>query len=142
MRAAQEGADRGVMRDADRVRVIGVTVLTSGDAAALSESGVAGSLVDVTLRLARVAQAAGLTGVVTSPLEARAVRAACGPEFLVVCPGIRLEDAAQGDQRRVHTPRGAIAAGADMLVVGRPITQAEEPRAAAEEIIRQIAVAV
>jgi len=139
LRAAREGADRGAPPGSDRVRVIGVTVLTSEDAAALSEAGVAESLLDTTLRLARLSQAAGLTGVVTSPLEVQAVRAACGPEFLLVCPGIRPEESARGDQRRVHTPRGAVAAGADMLVVGRPITRAEDPKAAAEEIIRQIA---
>lgn len=139
MRAARDAADRGRPRDGDRVRVIGVTVLTSGDAAVLSEAGIAGSPLDVTLRLARLAKAAGVAGMVTSPLEVGAVRAACGPEFLLVCPGIRPEDAARGDQRRVHTPRAAIAAGADMLVVGRPITQADDPRAAAGEIIRQIA---
>lgn len=138
MRAAREGADRGVMRGMDRVRVIGVTVLTSQDAAVLSEAGIDGSPLDVTLRLARLSQAAGLTGVVTSPLEVGAVRSACGPEFLLVCPGIRIEETARGDQRRVQTPREAIAAGADMLVVGRPITQAKDARAAADEIIRQI----
>ncbi len=139
MRAAREGAARGTPRGADRLRVIGVTVLTSGDATTLSDAGIAGTPQDVALRLARLAQAAGLAGAVISPLEAEAVRAACGAEFLLVCPGIRMEEAARGDQRRVHTPRAAIAAGADMLVVGRPITQAGDPRAAAEEIIRQIA---
>lgn len=139
MQAAREGADRGTPSGGSRTRVIGVTVLTSEDAAGLSEVGVEGSPLEATLRLARLAQTAGLAGVVTSPREAAAVRAQCGPEFLLVCAGIRPERAARGDQRRVHTPRDAVAAGADMLVVGRPITQADDPRAAAEEIIRQIA---
>jgi orotidine-5'-phosphate decarboxylase len=139
MRAAQEGADRGTPRGKDHLRVIGVTLLTSGDATALSETGISGSPLEVSLRLARLAQAAGLAGAVTSPLEVQAVRAACGAGFLLVCPGIRAEEAARGDQRRVRTAREAVAAGADMVVVGRPITQADDPRAAAEEIIRQIA---
>jgi orotidine-5'-phosphate decarboxylase len=139
MRAAREGADRGTPSGKSRTRVIGVTLLTSEDAAGLSEVGIEGSPLEVTLRLARLAQAAGLAGVVTSPREAAAVRAECGPEFLLVCPGVRPEGAAPGDQRRVHTPRDAVAAGADMLVVGRPITQADDPRAAAEEIIREMA---
>lgn len=139
MRAAREGADRGTVNGKNHLRVIGVTLLTSVDAAALSEAGISGSPRDVTLRLARLAQAAGLAGAVTSPLEAEAVRAACGPAFLLVCPGIRAKAAVTGDQRRVQTPRDAIAAGADMLVVGRPITRADDPQAAAEEIVRQIA---
>ena len=139
MRAAREGADRGTPSGKSRLRVIGVTLLTSEDAAGLSEAGIEGSPLEVTLRLARLAQTAGLAGVVTSPREAAAVRAQCGSGFLLVCPGVRPEGAARGDQRRVHTPRDAVAAGADMLVVGRPITQADDPRAAAEEIIREMA---
>lgn len=139
LRAAREAADRGAVA-AGHVppRVIGVTVLTSMDAAALREVGIAGAPQEVTVHLARLAQEAGLAGAVTSPLEVAAVRAACGPGFLLVCPGIRPEGASTQDQRRVHTPRSAVASGADLLVVGRPITQAPDPRAAAEEIIRQI----
>ena len=139
MRAAQEGANRGTPKGIDPPWVVGVTLLTSEDAAGLAETGVAGSLLDATLRLARLARAAGLAGVVTSPLEVEAVRAACGPAFLLVCPGIRADGGVSGDQRRVRTARDAIAMGADMLVVGRPVTQAGDPRAAAEEIVRQIA---
>jgi orotidine-5'-phosphate decarboxylase len=141
MRAALEAADRGAAagRHASP-QVIAVTLLTSIDAAVLEEIGASASVQEVTVRLARLAQAAGLAGVVCSPREARALRAACGPGFLLVCPGIRPEGAAQGDQRRVDTPRAAVAGGADMLVVGRPITEAADPRAVAEEIIRGIGV--
>lgn len=139
MRAAQEGANRGTPRGKEPPWVVGVTLLTSGDAAGLAETGVAGSPLDATLRLARLAHAAGLAGVVTSPLEVEAVRAACGPAFLLVCPGIRADGAVPGDQRRVRTARDAVAMGADMLVVGRPVTQADDPRAAADEIVCQIA---
>jgi orotidine-5'-phosphate decarboxylase len=122
-----------------RMKVIGVTLLTSGDAATLTEIGISDSLDAATLRLARLAQAGGLDGVVTSPLDAAAVRKACGPGFLIVCPGIRPAGAGADDQRRTDTPAGAVAAGADMLVVGRAVTRAGDPREAAQEIVRQIA---
>jgi orotidine-5'-phosphate decarboxylase len=138
---AAAGAARDAHRAADgaRVKVIGVTLLTSGDAAALAEIGVADSPAAETLRLARLARAGGLDGVVVSPLDAAAVRLACGPEFLIVCPGIRPEGVDRDDQRRTDTPAAAVAAGADMLVVGRAVTRAGDPRRAAEEIVRQIA---
>lgn len=139
MRAAREAADRATeVAGGERLRIIGVTLLTSEDPEALREVGLAGSPREVTLRLARLAREAGLDGVVTSPLEVVDVRAACGPGFLIVCPGIRPEGAARDDQRRVGTPREAIAAGADFLVVGRPITRARDPRAAFEEIVGQM----
>ncbi len=122
-----------------RMNVVGVTLLTSGDAAMLAEVGLSDSPVEVTLRLARLARAGGLDGVVVSPLEAAAVREACGPQFRIVCPGIRPQGINRDDQRRTDTPAAAIAAGADMLVVGRAITRAGDPRAATEDIIRQIA---
>jgi orotidine-5'-phosphate decarboxylase len=140
MRAARDAADRASPAPGQRsLRVIGVTALTSLDARGLAEIGLGGSPLEVSLRLARLAHTAGLAGAVTSPLEAGPLRDACGPDFLLVCPGIRLEGASGDDQRRTHTARAAIAAGADMLVVGRPITRSPDPRAAAEEIIRQIA---
>lgn len=122
-----------------RMNVVGVTLLTSGDAATLAEVGVGESPAAETLRLARLARAGGLDGVVVSPLDAAAVREACGPQFLIVCPGIRPAGAGLDDQRRTATPAAAAAAGADMLVVGRAVTRAGDPRGAAEEIIRQIA---
>jgi orotidine-5'-phosphate decarboxylase len=89
--------------------------------------------------LARLAQDAGLDGIVTSPLDAAEVRKACGRQFLIVCPGIRPAGVDRGDQRRTATPAAAVAAGADILVVGRAVTRAPDGRAAAEEIVRQIA---
>jgi orotidine-5'-phosphate decarboxylase len=122
-----------------RMNVIGVTLLTSGDAAMLAEIGVGDPPPAATLRLARLARTAGLDGAVVSPLDAAAVREACGPSFLIVCPGIRPEGVDRDDQRRTDTPAAAIAAGADMLVVGRAITRAGDPRDAAERIIQEIA---
>ena len=138
MRAAREAA-AAVFREtgAGPLRVLGVTLLTSSDEATLAEAGTAGSPLDTVLRLARLAKAAGLDGVVISPLEAEAVRGACGPKFLLVCPGIRSAGGSD-DQRRVCTPSTAVAAGADLLVIGRPITRAPDPRGAAEEILREI----
>ncbi len=141
MRAAREGAAAGAPPGRTPPRVIGVTVLTSTDAAALAEVGLTGAPGDVATRLAGLAKAAGLDGVVTSPMDAPAIRAACGPGFLLVCPGIRLAGEERGDQRRVDTPRAAIEAGADLLVVGRPITGAGNPRAAAEAVLDEIAAA-
>lgn len=115
-------------------RLLGVTVLTSLDAAGLEEVGFSGSPRDAARRLAALAQEAGLDGVVCSPEEAAALRAACGPDFLLVVPGIRPSGSRADDQRRVATPASAIAAGADLLVVGRPITQASDPAAAARAI--------
>jgi orotidine-5'-phosphate decarboxylase len=97
-----------------------------------------GSPADVVQRLARLAQGAGLDGVVCSAQEARVLRAACGSTFNLVTPGIRLADAAQDDQKRVMTPRAAIDAGADYLVIGRPITQAADPIATLQRIQREV----
>jgi orotidine-5'-phosphate decarboxylase len=136
--AARRAADELRAPDGRRIRVLGVTLLTSGDATTLGEIGLGGSPLEATLRLARLAQAGGLDGVVCSPREAAAVRGACGEDFLIVCPGIRPEGAARGDQRRTDTPAAAAAAGADMLVVGRAVADAVDPRAAADAIIRDI----
>jgi orotidine-5'-phosphate decarboxylase len=120
--------------------VIGVTVLTSMDAATLQQSGVARPLIEQVLALARMAEEAGLNGVVASPLEAPAIKAACGPGFSIVTPGIR--GAAAGgetnDQARTMGPADAIRAGASYIVVGRPIIAAPSPRAAAEAIAAEL----
>ena len=118
-----------------RPRLLGVTVLTSLDQSALVEVGVAGRLVDQVLRLAALAAAAGLEGVVASAEEAARLRAVHAPPFLLVTPGVRPTwDAGSQDQARVRTPRQAILAGADLVVVGRPITAAKDPVEAAERI--------
>jgi orotidine-5'-phosphate decarboxylase len=119
-------------------RVLAITILTSHAEDSLGEVGIGGTLPENVERLARLAKEAKVDGVVASPHEVALVRAACGPDFLVVTPGIRPAGAEKGDQARAATPEAAIAAGADYIVVGRPILQAEDPRAAAEAIVRSL----
>lgn len=115
--------------------VIGVTVLTSIDQTVLSdEMRVPGTVADQVVHLARLAQQAGLDGVVSSPHEIELIREACGPSFLIVTPGVRPAGADIGDQKRVMTPSEAVAKGADYLVIGRPIIKADDPAAAARMI--------
>jgi len=135
MRAAREAAGS----KKNRPLLLGVTVLTSFDEAALREIGMEGSLGARVVALARLAKTAGLDGVVCSALEAPAVRRELGPEFKILVPGVRPATAATNDQSRVATPGDAVRAGADYLVVGRPITAAANPRAAAREIVAEIA---
>lgn len=137
MQAARDAAGRGKNRPA----LLGVTILTSLDAPALRGVGFAGSPQSRALALARLAKTAGLDGVVASAHEVRAIRRACGPKFIIVVPGVRPSSALQNDQARVATPAEAIRAGADYLVVGRPITQAAHPRRATLEIVEEIASA-
>jgi orotidine-5'-phosphate decarboxylase len=127
IRAAVRGAGPGV-------RVLAVTVLTSLDASALAAVGLAGPPADAVVRLARLAVGAGAGGLVCSPLEVAAVRAAVGAGPLLVVPGVRPPGAAQGDQARVATPADAARAGADVLVLGRPLRDALDPAAAARAI--------
>ncbi len=134
-----EGAAGGAPAGSPRPRVIAVTVLTSLDRQVLNELGIHTEPAELVIRWAQLAQRAGLDGVVASAKEAAAVRAACGPEFLVVTPGIRPRWAAADDQRRIVTPGDAVAAGADILVVGRPITRAADPAEAAGRILEEIA---
>ncbi|MDJ0608640.1 MAG: orotidine-5'-phosphate decarboxylase [Kiloniellales bacterium] len=115
-------------------RVLAVTVLTSLDAADLAAVGQAGPLSDQVLRLALLAQDSGLDGVVCSPLEIALLRERCGPDFILLVPGIRPTWAGADDQKRVMSPAEALRAGADYLVIGRPITRAEDPAAAARRI--------
>ncbi len=139
--AMLEAARRAAGEGRDRPLVIAVTVLTSLDATTLSAVGVGASPLDHVVRLARMAVGAGLDGVVASPLETRAIRDACGPDFLVVTPGIRGASAGtlgQDDQKRTLTPAEAIRAGSSYLVVGRPITAASDPRGAARRIAAEI----
>ncbi len=127
-------------RGQSQLKLLGVTVLTSLDMADLREQGVTRlSPADLVMQRALLAKAAGFDGVVSSGQEAQAVRAAVGSAFLIVTPGIRLVDGPDGDQARVMTPERAIAAGASHLVVGRPITEAVDPAAAARHIVERIA---
>ncbi|GEA17034.1 MAG: orotidine-5-phosphate decarboxylase [Moorella sp. (in: firmicutes)] len=115
--------------------ILAVTVLTSLDGKALrDEVGIEREVEEQVVRWARLAKEAGLDGVVASPREIRAIREACGPEFLIVTPGVRPAGADRGDQRRVMTPAAALQEGASYLVIGRPITAAPDPAAAARAI--------
>jgi orotidine-5'-phosphate decarboxylase len=111
-------------------KLIAVTILTSLDAANLSAIGMQGEPREAAVRLARLAHDSGLDGVVCSPEEITAIREACGKDFFLVVPGVRPKGAESGDQKRVATPEEAIRDGADVIVVGRPITGAADPAAA------------
>jgi len=129
LEAARQAAETG---GASRPLIIGVTVLTSMDAVALEAVGVSRSPLEQVVALARLVQQAGLDGVVASPLETAAIRDACGHDFVIVTPGIRAAaSAGSDDQKRTMTAADAIRAGSSYLVVGRPITAAADPRAAA-----------
>jgi orotidine-5'-phosphate decarboxylase len=118
--------------------VLGVTILTSLDEDELQRIGLTGTPLDNAVRLALLAASAGLPGVVASPHEVEAIRNACGAGFVIVTPGIRPAGSDAGDQRRVMTPRDAVARGADYIVVGRPITAAANARAAALQIVEEM----
>ena len=135
MRAAREAAGTKKNRPA----LLAVTVLTSFDEPTLREIGMEGSLGSRVVALARLARTAGMDGVVCSALEASTVRREFGPDFKILVPGVRPASAATNDQSRIATPGDAVRAGADYLVVGRPITAAANPRAAALEIAAEIA---
>jgi orotidine-5'-phosphate decarboxylase len=120
------------------MRLLAITVLTSHDAKSLGEIGVVRSLDEEVRELARLARAAGIDGVVASPHEVALLREACGSDLLIVTPGIRPAGAKAGDQARAATPGKSLAAGADYLVVGRPITEAADPAAAARAIVREM----
>lgn len=137
MRAAADAARQAAEKSGTpRPLVIAVTVLTSMDNETLAEIGVARPMLDQVVHLATLAKASGLDGVVASPQEVRAIRAACGSDFEIVTPGIRPADQqGKDDQARTLTPAQAIAAGSSYLVIGRPITAAPDPRQAADAIV-------
>ncbi|HYD65113.1 orotidine-5'-phosphate decarboxylase [Azospirillum sp.] len=135
MRAAVEAASAA---GANRPKILGVTVLTSLDDGDLGAVGQATPVGDQVVRLARLAKDSGLDGIVCSPNEVAAIRAACGPDLILMVPGIRPAWAAANDQKRVMTPAEAVAAGADHLVIGRPITGDADPAAAARRIVAEI----
>jgi len=138
-RAMMEAACEALAVGSQRPKLIAVTVLTSMAESDLADIGMQCTPVEAVLRLARLARASGLDGVVSSAQETRALRGACGSEFCLVTPGIRLADASPDDQKRVTTPRTAIDSGADYLVIGRPITQAADPLAVLHRINAEIA---
>jgi len=137
-RRMMEAAREAVAAFNPRPLLVAVTVLTSLDAPDLAQIGVAADPEAQVARLARLALDCGMDGVVCSPLEARALRELCGPQFVLVTPGVRPAAAAADDQARVATPAAAIAAGAHYLVIGRPITQAHDPVAALSSILGEI----
>ena len=138
--AARAGTEAAAREGRPKPLVIGVTVLTSMDDATLTAIGVTRPLLDQVVTLARMAQDAGLDGVVASPQETAAIRAACGPDFSIVTPGIRGASAGadKNDQSRTMGPAEAIRAGASHIVVGRPIIAAADPRSAAAAIAEEL----
>lgn len=135
-----QAAVRGRARS--ELKLLAVTVLTNLDEADVRQQGVSISPAELVLHRTRLALEAGFDGVVASPQEACAVRALAGPAFLIVTPGVRPAGASADDQTRVATPAVAILAGADYLVVGRPITQAADPQAVARAIVADIGQAL
>ena len=137
LEAAVEGADHG--SNGPRPLVIAVTVLTSLDQRAVAELGLGSDPAEIVARWALLARESGLDGVVASAREASLIGRTWGADFLIVTPGIRPSWQVAGDQKRVMAPADALAAGADILVVGRPITDAESPSAAAARILEELA---
>jgi orotidine-5'-phosphate decarboxylase len=138
-RKMMEAARERVARSSHRPLLIAVTVLTSLGQADIEEVGFTGSPEANALRLAALTKTAGLDGVVCSPREAAAIRGAVGPGFLLVTPGVRPASAALDDQQRVMTPADAVAAGADYLVIGRPVTQSPDPVGVLRDLAAQLA---
>lgn len=124
--------------DSERPRLLAVTILTSSTQETLRAVGIEQPVEQMVVRLAKLAKESGMDGVVASPLEIEAIRAACGPDFLIVTPGVRPAFAAVDDQKRIMTPAEAVKAGADYLVIGRPIAKAADPAQAADLIVDEI----
>ena len=135
VQAARETAEQlGV----ERAKLLAITVLTSFDDEAWTSTGGQLPISDQVIRLAKLAKECGMDGVVCSALEAKMIRKACGDDFLIVTPGIRPSFAATNNQKRIATPASALQDGASRLVIGRPITQAENPREAVRLIIEEM----
>ena len=137
-RAAETAAEEAAKHGVDKPWVTGVTILTSMDGSDLNAIGVNDPVAQQVARLAALAASSGLDGMVCSPKEITLARNATSSDFKLIVPGIRPAGSAVGDQKRVMTPNDAVSAGADILVIGRPITQAEDPRAAAQAIADSI----
>jgi len=138
--AVEEAGSQAAKLNVARPKLLGVTVLTSLDRSDLESTGVNADPSEQVLRLAALAHESGLDGVICSPHEIAALRKQCGPDFVLMVPGIRPVGSAANDQKRAMTPRQAVDLGATNLVVGRPIYQAQDPRAAAEAIAREAGV--
>ena len=123
---------------AERAKLVAITVLTSMDEAAMEQIGLTCPITDEAARLAALAKGSGIDGIVCSPREAAEMRELLGPDALIVTPGVRPAGAELGDQSRVATPAAAISAGASHLVIGRPITGAQDPVAAYEAIVEEL----
>jgi orotidine-5'-phosphate decarboxylase len=136
MAATRSALDREF--PAERPKVLAVTILTSSTAETLKGVGIDLPVPEMVVKLATLAKSAGIDGVVASPLEVSLIREACGDDFLIVTPGVRPSFAAVDDQKRIMTPADAVRAGADYLVIGRPIAAAKDPVAACEAIIDEI----
>ncbi|MAV98179.1 MAG: orotidine-5'-phosphate decarboxylase [Rhodobiaceae bacterium] len=135
MRAAVEAiSDNGI----NKPKLIGVTILTSMNEDSFNEQGISIKVEQQVINLSNLAKKCGLDGVVCSPLEAKNVKITCGEDFLTIVPGIRPNNSASNDQKRILTPSEAIKNGADILIVGRPITQAKDPNQAARSIKESI----
>ncbi|MCH3943133.1 MAG: orotidine-5'-phosphate decarboxylase [Atopobiaceae bacterium] len=138
VRAAREGVQAAALERGVRTKLVAITVLTSMDAESLAQVGIERPVGEEVASLAGLSHEAGVDGVVCSPREAAAMRSALGPKALVVTPGVRPAGSEVADQRRIATPAEAVAAGASHIVVGRPITQSDDPAAAFSAIAHQV----
>jgi orotidine-5'-phosphate decarboxylase len=137
MATTMDALDKG-FKGGERSKVLAVTVLTSSTEETLRGIGIEYSVPEMVVRLAKLAKSAGVDGVVASPQEVKLIREACGSDFLIVTPGVRPVFASVDDQKRIMTPAEAVAQGADYLVIGRPISAANDPAVAAEMIVDEI----
>lgn len=136
--ACREGAEEAAESRDERTKLVAITVLTSMSQDSLTEIGIDNAVVDEAARLAKLGVSNGTDGIVCSPVEAEEMRALLGPDAIIVTPGVRPAGAALGDQTRVATPAQAIQRGASHIVVGRPITGADDPVAAFENIVSEL----